>query len=47
MRRAVFDRHSRLVEHIEICYDPAAYEYRVELSRESGGGQPPRWVQKD
>lgn len=43
MKRAVFDDQDRLVEHIQIYYDPDLFEYRVGLSRESGDSSP-QWV---
>jgi GntR family transcriptional regulator len=46
LKRWVYDRHERLVEFIQIFYDPEMFEYRVSLSRESEGASPPQWVQK-
>jgi GntR family transcriptional regulator len=43
MKRAVFDDQDRLVEHIQIYYDPDLFEYRVGLSRETGDSSP-QWV---
>lgn len=44
MTRRVYDRQERLVEFIQIYYRPDRFEYRVDLSREITGTDPPRWV---
>jgi len=46
MLRMVYGADGRLVEHIRTFYDPAQYEYRVDLSREQSGSEPPRWVHR-
>lgn len=46
MLRTVYGADGRLVEHIRTFYDPAQYEYRVDLSREQAGSEPPRWVHR-
>lgn len=44
MRRSIFDAHDRLVEYLEICYDPDVYEYDMNLTRDAEKGSAPRWV---
>lgn len=46
MLRTVYGADGRLVEHIRTFYDPAQYEYRVDLSREQTGSEPPRWAHR-
>lgn len=43
MKRALFDVDENLVQYIEIFYDPAQFEYRVTLNRETFGATP-QWV---
>ncbi|MCC5968977.1 MAG: GntR family transcriptional regulator [Pararhodobacter sp.] len=43
LKRAVFDDQERIVEFIEIYYNPEFFEYRVGLSREKGDSSP-QWV---
>lgn len=45
MTRVVRNEHRRPVELIQALYRPDKYEYRVNLSRDSGG-EAPRWTVK-
>ncbi|WP_158970566.1 GntR family transcriptional regulator [Chachezhania sediminis] len=44
LRRWVFDAHDRLVEFLQIHYDPDMYEYRMGLSKDTQLSSPPEWV---
>lgn len=44
MRRSIFDADDRLVEYLEIFYNPEIYEYGMSLAREKNVDSAPRWI---